>query len=605
MTFLFHGFEVAFFVTLVALGFSLIRNKCVERSLIAAGSCLVVIGLLNTWFFWMWHPIIGISVTSYYKAWGVWMFELLLAIFVIGIFGSEWEYDFPRPSMGSWVSLVVWLLVALVTAFMFKPWTQNRATELANQVHATMEPVNSYPDTDANHMVVVPEQVARRSASQAMSSQGASLASYYSPESPVLQSVKGHAYWIISLAPSSWKNSNRVHGSVPAYIVVDAEDPTADAVVRTADASGNKLHMEYQPDGYFSHKLGRYVWSHGYSGTPLSDWTLEVDDNWDPYWTASVDKLPMLFASTVPEGLVTVNAQSGAIQRYDFGKFPSWVDRIYSADTVKNMLNWWGSYGDPKKAPYKVWFRGSGGQFQVHGDPTLVYTKEGYPVWQVEMTSKNHDSSVAYMALFNGRDDTVRLYQIPDLAIESDVIDSIEKSGSTTKSFTPVHLALHKIYGHLTWVAPLVPKGDDDSGGTATWQGIALIPADKQLNGSDMVLSTSTNAMDDALANYQTLLANMGGTTKPGEDSTDVTVTGVVDNLSSSVGQGGNTVFYFTLKGDPRHDYRVQVQPSAQDSNAEIPFIAGGKKVRIAYQNTGSIVRDVDMYDDLGMKLGS
>lgn len=560
----------------------------------------LVLFVINVPSMWLVKPLVGFNMASIFNGttftW--WMVELLIAIVVVAGFGATYD---AWTNKGMWTIAIAWIVVLVFGILNIGGgvWTETRANKLAGLVDVKIEKIGNYPDTDPNHIVSVPEQVARRAASSAMTSGGKNLSTNYEALDPELQSVDGHAYWIVGLRPSGFISNNKVDGTVPAYIVVDAENPSAHARVQTADAEGNEFAIKYQSWGYFSHQLERHVWENGYAGVPTDDWTLEVDDNWRPYWTASINQYTLAFKTTVPKGELVVDAQTGEIKRYAFNDVPSWVDRIYSADTAKQLLDWWGNYGPSEGYGFFGIGRGPNDRYKVHGDPVLVYTKEGYPVWQMELTSRNSDTSVSYMALFDGRDHTVRLYEIPDIPLEETVVNTVQKSPDNLQHYVPVHLAMHKINGSLTWVAPLVPEEDAPSDTSATLQGIAMLPADYQPQGSDVVIGKN---MQEALNGYQTFL---NGTTsvKPSEDSTATVIDGVVERVSSPISEKGTTVYYFTLKGDS-HVYRVGVDPTADNSNLEVPFIQAGSEVRIGYRDSGTIRRDVEAYDDLGIEVG-
>ena len=114
---------------------------------------------------------------------------------------------------------------------------------------------------------------------------------------------------------------------------------------------GEDPHFAYgreqvYPGGMFEHHLGRHVRESGYPGELLGSWVLELDDNWRPYYTGSIDVLPSAtITGTVPAKTISVDAQTGEIKVYDLEDTPQWIDRIYSADTVKMILNWWGVPG--------------------------------------------------------------------------------------------------------------------------------------------------------------------------------------------------------------------------------------------------------------------
>lgn len=620
MSFFGYGFLMAAVLTVIATGFTLVGSRSKERTVLTGLFVLIGFGLINTLCFWLLPGVAGFSMLSLYQNLLGWLIEFLCVFVIIAIAanvgqvkkstdrhyrygeGSEYFKDATR-AIGAGTkflgALLVVLLVVAAAQGVNGIWTDARAKQLANQVQVSEEPAGSYPDTDSDHIVVVPEQVARRTASAAMTSGGINLATNYVAMDPVLQSVKQHAYWIVAFRSAGFQEHNRVSGSVPGYIVVDAEDPNATAVVRTTDAEGNNLNIRYTLGGWFGANLERYVWSSGYEGSVLQDWTIEVDDQWRPFWTASTNRLTLNVKPTVPSGMVVVDAQSGEITRYGLGHVPPWVDRIYSAGTVTQLLNWWGNYAQSNYGTLGM-FRSRANRYQVVGTPTLVYTKEQYPVWQVELTSLNSDTAVSHVALFDGRKSTVRLFQIPNVALESSVANAIEGSSANIRKLTPVHVAIHKIEGQLTWVAALVPEGEGDALSSSILQGVALLAADRPMNGGDIVIANSFN---EALNDYQKVL---DGTTtvNPNEDSTDVVVDGAVSRVSAPANENGTTVYYFTLAGDDAHVYRVSLNPTAQDANLEVPFIQIGTNVRMSYRDSGGQLREVASYDDTSMNLG-
>ena len=599
---------------------------------VASGISLVVLTGVNWLMFWKMMPVVSISSASFYQSFWIWIVELVIASALIGFFGGmvpseNSRYD-AHVSRGVWILsalLIVTFLVNLVQMF-GGIYTDGRAKQLAGYVNVVEEKPGAYPETDSNHIVTVPEQVARRHASSALNQGNSNLATNYELLSPQLQSIKvgdartGHAYWVVALAPADWKTSNRLDDEkksgksaayIPGYVLVDAEDPDATPQIVSKTTDGKPIDIEYTVGGSFDHLLDRHVWSSGLNGAIIDDWTLEVDDSMRPYWTATINDLSLNFQPTVPTKVVTVDAQTGEIKTYGFDQVPTWLDRIYSANTAKEMLNWWGDFAHNDYGTLGM-FRNKSDRFQVHGDPVLVYTKEDYPVWQMELTSMNNDTSVSYIALFDGRwsttgsptdkslRPTVRLYKIDDAALSSSVADSIKGAPKNLKKYDPTHIAIHKINGVMTWVAPLVPEGQGGADNSAAPQGIALVQADKPINGGNIVIGSN---MNDALNQYATVLSTTGSS-KPTEDASQKVVTGTIVHVSAPTTENNVTAYYFMLTGDS-HVYRVTFNPVAKDANLEVPFIAVGHKVTVSYRDNGTPRRDVNSYDDLGIKIGS
>ena len=158
-------------------------------------------------------------------------------------------------------------------------------------------------------------------------------------------------------------------------------------------------------------------------------------------------------------------------------------------------------------------------------------------------------------------------------------------------------MALHRIYGVLTWVSPL------ESGDNHAYQGMAMVRAD-DVNGSSVVLADNKA---DALNRYRETLArgtssNAGPQANSDVKTVDGTVADVTQVVEGANGQA-NTAYYFLLEGDTTHSYHALID--TQHPNPELPFVKAGKKIRLSYFDTGAVVRDVGSYDDLGLALSS
>lgn len=491
------------------------------------------------------------------------------------------------------------------------PYSQEGATKLANTVHVTMEPLGSYPDTDANHLKIVDAGAAYVKANSALSTGAATsqnLNTFYDiPNQGVLQSVQDHLYYLFPLQLTSRRNRNSVHGVVPGFIAVDAEDPNTDP----------QLHLGYKmlwtANAAYGHSLNRLIWSH-FKGSYVDDVTFEVDDQWKPFYTASLNKSVWGWNHAVPQSMITVDPQTGQIQHYPLSQTPAWVDRIYSAGTAKEMMGWWGEWGmGPKKAPFGWWSEGSGNRFKVADDPVLVYTKEG-PAWQMLLSSWQKDTAVNYIALFDttteSRVPNVRLYR-PDsqMTLASVALDNFRSAAANIKRNQPLDPAIHKIYGKLTWVvsfgapgAPDVANGDTPNN-SDSFHGVGLMQTG-DTSGASAVVAFDENAKATALDAYQAQLAQGDLNQSPEESSNYSSVDGVVKQFNEVV-TGGQTYVYVLLAGDPTHYYAGAVN----DQNPELAFIRVGAKVRMTFLNlgtgSGGARRNIASYDDLGLSLGT
>ncbi len=278
-------------------------------------------------------------------------------------------------------------------------WFDGNAKALAAIPNIVAVPASQpLPPTNVDHIVLVTQAVASYLGQQTLASGGQNLGSVYhtEPSEYTLQSVRGHLYWIAPLVYNNvWANLGNWQS--PGYVVVDAEDPNTAPQLRTG------YHMRYLPDALFNQDLLRHVYLSGYTWGDLVDPTLEVDDNWRPYFTISLMQPTRGFTGEVVKRVLVVDSQTGAIANDALGDVPSWVDRIIPAASVDDYLNWWGKYA------HAPWFNpsGQGQQIPATSEPELVYNQVNQPVWLEPMTSSAaSDNSSTGVVLFDTRDMT-------------------------------------------------------------------------------------------------------------------------------------------------------------------------------------------------------
>jgi hypothetical protein len=536
------------------------------------------------------HPTVGWSSLAFHQSyWLIYLWLLVpAALAACGSYIGAGDF-----TGGAGVAVVLLVGMPIFGAFYAGGFVggNHNAKILTHQVKITFEKPGSYPNTDPNHMLMLPEEAADFEASQALNGYS-KLATTYQTHSGTLQAVDGHLYWLYDLVPNGRRNTHSVKGESPGFVIIDAEDPDVDPRVKLG------YHMHYYTNGYGHHDIARHLWLSGYRDDKFGDITLEVNDDWQPYYTASVDRLTVHGNATVPQKMVIVNATTGKTKEYDLNHIPNWVDRVYSARTVSTMLNWWGEWNfapwhinESKRNRYKV----------APGDaPSLVYTTGGHPVWQVIMTSRNHDSSAAYLVLFDARDNAARAYEIP-VTLPSVVTHVIDTYKLNQKNLEAVHLSLHRIYGKLTWFAPLIaPYGSNSTGSGRAVQGYAMVPADDP-NGTNLIWASNK---DEALADYlQSLAAGDQNITSPEQNGLVKVVNGTVSRIGLTTSTGSATNVSFMLNGDDKHEYNLQV--SVGSKNPEIKYIKVGSRVKVTYVDVHGLnsERTVSSYDDLDLSL--
>lgn len=481
------------------------------------------------------------------------------------------------------IGAAVGIIAVLVTwCFYSHPITGKGAKQLASTVNITMEDksLSTYPDTDINHILIVPEQAAEAKANQALN-QAKDVNTYYDLDADgVLQSVNSHLYYIYQLTLEGRRNQEKMSYTVPGYVVVDAENPDAQPQLKLG------FKMQYVPKMPYSYSVNRLLWGK-YKGYYIDGLSMEVDDNWKPYYSASLNKPARRWLEAIPKKMIILDPQTGNIEEHQLNKVPEWVDRVYSAKTAETMLNWWGKWG---QAPYKMFFAGTGNRYKV-ASSTVVYTKGGHPAYQMLMTSEKSDTAVNYIALFDTRSNNVKIYPAPaGMTLESVASTAISGASNNVRKRQPTHLTLHSIYGRLTWVAPMVPEGGN------TYAGLGLVEA-THVSADKSVVG---NSKSEALGAYNEVLARTTDNSNPNENANIKSVTAKVVQYNQVVTASG-TFAYILLAGDTSHSYKVAIN----DEKPEVVFTKVGDTVTITYIDTGidTTRREIRTLDNTALQL--
>lgn len=490
------------------------------------------------------------------------------------------------------VAVGIGLIVAGLIV-VFTTWFDSNAKALAAIPHVTVEQSATLPPTDPNNVVLVSQNVAAYKGQQVLGSNGQNLGSSYGidPSTYTLQSIRHHLYYV---APLEYNNIfvNLANSSTPGFVIVDAENPQAVPQLCTNTSTSNLCptngaSIAYLPGALLNQDLIRHVYLSGYTYGKLVDPTLELDDNFHPYWTISIMQPTRGYTGDVLSQVLVVDAHTGDITKYSPQAVPSWVDRVMPADTVSQYLQWWGLY---HAAP---WFNPPGtGQQVPASDPQLLYNDIDRPVWLIPMTSSSsNDNSSTGVFLFDTHDNKATFYPLNGLGIGSNVSSTIQSTRANIRGYSVDSIQLYQIYNTPTWVAIFVQSTDSGD----IFQAVGIVDA-RNLNGGNVQFETTLSA---ALGDYQQWLLQLGNSPGGAPSSTTTkTVTGKVLRISS-VQQGSNTIYYMQIAGQ-----NVIFQANLSLS-PKLPLVQPGDTVTGTYLNTGGTTVSFQTFDDLSINLNS
>jgi len=498
-------------------------------------------------------------------------------------------------------------------------------------VSVTQEPGDALPaSSTADLVTVTPDEAATR-ASQAMSSGIAAtrnFATYTNPGPATLQRVDGKMWYVFQLEFDGAGNKQRLHGIVPGYIMISAEDPNAEPVERY---DGQYSMIVSLAGGQGSEPL-RYARDHGYAGYLLDDPTLEIQDGTgDPYFTVTLLRPQLGETFMAPVGVLLINAHTGVIARYDLPGHGSnllsahapWVDRVYSQAMAAQIANWYGLYA---QGGWPGIGSTNANRFQVSGDPVLTYTGNENPSWRMLLTSFNSETSVYRIVEMNSATGAMQIYRpAGPMGIETSVASAFCNAQGTgagnvrSNHLVPEHMSLHVIDGTLVWMASYESSknngaqadastqqegdnGDPCGNGEApadnpTFSGVGFVPAYSATAANAVFGSTRAQA----LANLFTQLAGQANANgnAPGAGAAEVIVTGKLCEKDPDT-SGGNTVYYLTLCGaGGKPDYtRVYTGTSAAGPAIVLAKAGDAVTFRVLRVTAGNSQQQVQSFAD-------
>jgi hypothetical protein len=357
--------------------------------------------------------------------------------------------------------------------------------------------------------------------------------------------------------------------------------------------------LRYLPGALLNQDLLRHVYLSGYTYGRLLDPTLEVDDNYHPYWTVSLMQPIRGYVGDTLNEVLIVDAHTGVITKHQPQAVPKWVDRVMPADTVSQYLQWWGLY---HAAP---WFNPSGlGQQTPASTPELLYNTVDQPVWLIPMTSSSsNDNSSTGVFLFNTYKNEADFYPLSGIGIGDNVINTFKSTRSNIRNYDVASVQLYQIYNTPTWVAIYVqstgttgPNSNSDNGGGTVggiFQAVGMVDA-RNLNGSNVQFDTS---LSQALQDYQQWLTQQGNGSSTSVTGKVQTVTGKVLRVSA-VQQGGSSVYYLQIEG------QKAIFTANLSLSPKLPLVQPGDNVTGTYLNSTDAVINFQSFDDASINLG-
>ena len=319
---------------------------------------------------------------------------------------------------------------------------------------------------------------------------------------------------------------------IPGYIRIDMTTQQAE-VVRLEKG------IRYSTSDHFGRNIYRHL-RFAYPTYMFDDIRFEIDDDGTPYWICPAKKYNVgLFGGVTVGRVVLCNAVTGQMQDYDVSEVPQWVDKVYSADMLINLYDYYGTL--------KHGFLNS-----VLRQKDCVKTTDGYnyialddDVWvYTGITSVGQDKSNVGFVLMNQRTMETRYYEISG-AEENSAMSSAEGKVQHL-NYTATFPLLLNVGGEPTYFMAL-----KDSAGLV--KSYAMLNIEKYQNVA------IGETVSECEANYIKMMSQSGVITQ--EKQEEKNISGTITKIIQTV-VDGNSHFYITIdSSDAIFDVNVIENP--------------------------------------------
>lgn len=314
--------------------------------------------------------------------------------------------------------------------------------------------------------------------------------------------------------------TNRSEG-IPAYIRINMANQETELV---------KLDegIKYTTSEHFNRNIYRHL-RFAHPTYIYGELSFEIDEKGVPYWIAPVKKYNIgLFGGETVGKVVLCNAVTGEMKTYDVEDVPQWVDRVYSADLLVQLFDYYGTL--------KHGFLNS-----VLSQKDCLETTDGYnylaledDVWMYTgVTSVNGDQSNVGFVLSNQRTMETRYYEVEG-ATEAAAMSSAEGQVQNLK-YTATFPLLLNISGEPTYFIAL----KDDAG---------LVKKYAMVNVQRYQIVAIGDSVSQCEENYLELLLSNGVKEEEKDTREVLEISGKITKIAQAVLEG-TSHYYLMVEG--------------------------------------------------------
>lgn len=308
---------------------------------------------------------------------------------------------------------------------------------------------------------------------------------------------------------------------IPGYIQIDMTTQTTD-LIRLENS------IRYSESEFFNRNIHRHL-RFNYPTYIFGELSFEIDEEGTPYYIAPVKKFNIgLFGGVTIGKVVVCNAITGEVVEYSVEDVPTWIDRVYSADLLVELYNYYGmlknGFINSILSQRDVLTTTSGYNYLAIDDDVWVYTGA---------TSVTSDQSNVGFVLMNQRTMETKYYEIEG-ATETSAMSSAEGQVQNLKYVATFPLLLN-VSGEPTYFVAL-----KDAAG--------LVKKYAMVNVQKYQLVAIGDTVADCEIAYNEMLLNNGVTEEEVDEREVLSIKGKINKIVPAV-LDGNSHYYLMIDG--------------------------------------------------------
>lgn len=333
-----------------------------------------------------------------------------------------------------------------------------------------------------------------------------------------------------------------------------------DMTTQEAECVRLEQKIKYSKSDHFQRNIYRHL-RFAYPTYIFDEINFEIDEEGTPYWICPVKKYNIgLFGGVTVGRVVLCNAVTGEMQDYAIEDVPSWVDKVFSAEMLIGLYDY---YGELKHGYFN----------SILGQKDCLRTTDGYnyialddDVWvYTGVTSVGQDESNVGFVLMNQRTMETRYYEISG-ADENSAMSSAEGKVQ--------HL------GYKATFPIIINVSDQPTYFMALKDSAGLVKSYAMLNIEKYQTVAIGDTVSECEASYVKMLNDNGiAQEKPVEKQT---ITGKIQKIVPTV-TDGNSHYYIILENS-KTIYDVTVK----DNPAIINYVTGDE-ITLSYEQEAQL----------------